>query len=51
MSSAPLTPEQLSRFSPMDFLTPAYRQQLQASPGEPVDLQRFLLDRGEVALH
>ncbi|HSX71335.1 MAG TPA: DUF5064 family protein [Pseudomonas sp.] len=24
------------------------RQQLQASPGEPVDLQRFLLDRGEV---
>lgn len=31
MSSATLTPEQLSSFSPMDFLTPAYRQQLHAS--------------------
>ncbi|MEK1905348.1 MAG: cyclic nucleotide-binding domain-containing protein [Pseudomonas sp.] len=31
MSSAVLTPEQLSSFSPMDFLTPAYREQLHAS--------------------
>lgn len=31
MSSTTLTIEQLGRFSPMDFLTPAYRQQLYAS--------------------
>lgn len=31
MSSAPLSIEQLSSFSPMDFLTPQYRQQLHAS--------------------
>ena len=33
MSTAPtqLTCEQLSSFSPMDFLTPHYRQQLHAS--------------------
>ncbi|MGL4317539.1 MAG: cyclic nucleotide-binding domain-containing protein [Pseudomonas sp.] len=31
MSSATFTPEQLSGFSPMDFLTPGYRQQLHAS--------------------
>jgi hypothetical protein len=27
------------------------RRQLQASPGEPVDLERFLLDRGESRVH
>lgn len=31
MSSVPLTPEQLASFSPMDFLSPHYRQQLHAS--------------------
>ncbi|MBD9427203.1 DUF5064 family protein [Pseudomonas sp. PDM15] len=27
------------------------RRQLRADPGEPVDLERFLLDRGEAMLH
>jgi hypothetical protein len=27
------------------------REQLHADPGEPVDLERFLLDRGEVGPH
>ncbi|WP_043311020.1 cyclic nucleotide-binding domain-containing protein [Pseudomonas sp. ML96] len=63
MSSAPLTPEQLSSFSPMDFLTPAYRQQLHAglkylqhpagtqllTKGERVLAQYYLLE-GKVAL-
>jgi CRP-like cAMP-binding protein len=63
MSSAPLTPEQLSSFSPMDFLTPAYRQQLHASlkylqrpagtlllqKGERVLAQYYLLE-GKVAV-
>ena len=51
MSSAPLTPEQLSSFSPMDFLTPAYRQQLHASLKylqRPAGTQ--LLQKGERAL-
>src|SRR5690606_8730678 len=51
MSSAPLTPEQLSSFSPMDFLTPAYRQLLHASLKylqRPAGTQ--LLQKGERAL-
>ena len=51
MSSVPLTPEQLSSFSPMDFLTPAYRQQLHASLKylqRPAGTQ--LLQKGERAL-
>lgn len=51
MSSVSLTPEQLSSFSPMDFLTPAYRQQLHASLKY---LQRpvgtLLLQKGERSL-
>ncbi len=51
MSSAPLSIEQLSSFSPMDFLTPHYRQQLHASLSY---LQRpagtLLLQKGERSL-
>lgn len=34
-----------------DRLFDDLREQLRASPGEPVDLERFLLDRGELRLH
>lgn len=51
MSSVPLTADQLAAFSPMDFLTPHYRQQLLASlnylqhpAGTP------LLQKGECSL-
>lgn len=51
MSSVTLSPEQLASFSPMDFLTPHYRQQLHAGLKY---LQRpagtLLLQKGECAL-
>lgn len=34
-----------------DLVFADLRAQLRASPGEPVDLERFLLDRGELRLH